>query len=101
MDMTKKRNGFYDFFTSIRLAIVLLSAIALGALLGTVIPQQAAAGALSTRLHPALLAVLQALQLFDVYRSAWFILLLPGARSAAASPRKGRSSLRTSPPTGA
>jgi cytochrome c biogenesis protein len=74
--MTKKRSEFYNFFTSIRLAIVLLSAIALGALLGTVIPQQAAAEAFSSRLHPALLAVLQALQLFDIYHSAWFILLL-------------------------
>lgn len=74
--MAKKKNGFLEFFASVRLAIVVLSAIALGALLGTVIPQQAAAEAFTSRLHPALLAVFQALQLFDVYHSAWFILLL-------------------------
>ena len=74
--MTKKENGFWEFFASVRLAIVLLSAIALGALLGTVIPQRAAAEAFTARLHPALLAVFQALQLFDVYHSAWFVLLL-------------------------
>jgi cytochrome c biogenesis protein len=74
--MTKKQSGFYDFFTSIRLAIVLLSAIALAALLGTVIPQQEAAADFSSRLQPAVLAVFQALQLFNVYQSAWFILLL-------------------------
>ena len=58
------------------MTIVLLAAIALGALLGTIIPQQEAAEAFSARLHPALLAVFQAFQLFDVYHSAWFILLL-------------------------
>jgi len=74
--MTKTRGGFSDFLTSIRLAIVLLAAIALGALLGTIIPQQEAAEAFSARLHPALLAVFQAFQLFNVYNAAWFILLL-------------------------
>lgn len=74
--MTKKQSGFRDFFTSIRLAIVLLAVIAVAALLGTIIPQQEAAEAFSARLHPAVLAVFQALQLFNVYQSAWFILLL-------------------------
>ncbi|MCE5262276.1 MAG: cytochrome c biogenesis protein ResB [Deltaproteobacteria bacterium] len=74
--MTKKQGGFRDFFTSIRLAVVLLGAIGVAALLGTIIPQQEAAAAFSARLHPALLAVFQALQLFNVYHSAWFILLL-------------------------
>jgi cytochrome c biogenesis protein len=74
--MTRKESGIKDFFISVRLTIILLSAIALGALLGTIIPQQEAAEAFSARLHPALLAVLQAFQLFNVYHSAWFILLL-------------------------
>jgi cytochrome c biogenesis protein len=74
--MTKARGGFGDFFSSVRLTIVLLAAIALGALLGTIIPQQEASAAFSSRLHPALLAVFQAFQLFNVYNSAWFILLL-------------------------
>jgi cytochrome c biogenesis protein len=74
--MTKTRGGFRDFFISAWLTIVLLAAIAFGALLGTIIPQQEAAEAFSTRLHPALLAVFQAFQLFNVYHSAWFILLL-------------------------
>jgi cytochrome c biogenesis protein len=74
--MTKTRGGFRDFFISVRMTIVLLAAIALGALLGTIIPQQEAAEVFSARLHPALLAVFQAFQLFNVYNSAWFILLL-------------------------
>jgi cytochrome c biogenesis protein len=74
--MEKKTVGIRDFFTSLRLTIFLLGAIALGALLGTLIPQQEAAEALSVRMHPALLALFQAFQLFNVYHSAWFILLL-------------------------
>jgi cytochrome c biogenesis protein len=73
--MTKTHGGFRDFFSSIRLTMVLLAAIALGALLGTIIPQQQAA-AFSARLQPAVLAIFQAFQLFNVYHSAWFILLL-------------------------
>ncbi len=74
--MDSKHNGFREFLTSMRLAVVLLGVIALGALLGTIIPQQAAAEAFAARLHPALLAVFKALQLFDVYHSTWFVLLL-------------------------
>jgi cytochrome c biogenesis protein len=74
--MEKKKVGIRDFFISVRLTIVLFAAIAIGALLGTIIPQQEAAEAFSGRLHPAVLAVFQAFQLFNVYNSAWFILLL-------------------------
>jgi cytochrome c biogenesis protein len=74
--MVRKERGIGDFLLTVRLTIVLLAAIALGALLGTIIPQQEAAEAFSTRLHPALLAVFQVFQLFNVYNSVWFILLL-------------------------
>ena len=74
--MARKEGGIVVFFSSIRLTIVLLAAIALGALLGTIIPQQEAAEAFSARLQPAVLAVFQAFQIFNVYHSAWFILLL-------------------------
>jgi cytochrome c biogenesis protein len=74
--MTAKKNGFRRFFTSVRLTIVLMSAIALGSVLGTIVPQREAAEAFADRLHPALLAVFQALQLFNVFHSTWFILLL-------------------------
>lgn len=74
--MKERQTGFLAFFSSVRLAIVLLAAIAAASVLGTVIPQQEAAGDLSARLSPSLLAVFRALQLFDVYHSAWFILLL-------------------------
>lgn len=74
--MKSPLNGFRNFLTSVRLAIALLSMIALGALLGTVIPQQVEAEAFSGRLHPALRTLFEALQLFDVYHSTWFVLLL-------------------------
>ena len=74
--MAKKTGGIWDFLTSIRLSIALLVAIALAALAGTLIPQQEAAHEFAARLHPSLLALFQGLQLFDVYGSAWFILLL-------------------------
>lgn len=74
--MTGLHKRFRDFLASVRLAIALLSMIAFGALLGTVIPQQAEAEAFSGRLHPALQTLFEALQLFDVYHSTWFVLLL-------------------------
>jgi cytochrome c biogenesis protein len=74
--MIKTHGGIRGFLASTRLAIVLLVAIALGALLGTIIPQQEAAEAFSAQLQPAVLAIFQALQLFNVYHSVWFILLL-------------------------
>ena len=74
--MTAPRNDFLRFWTSVRLAVVLLSLIALGSLLGTVIPQRDAAEAFAVRLSPAVLALFETFQLFDVYRSTWFILLL-------------------------
>lgn len=74
--MTNSHNRFRVFLASGRLAIALLSMIALGALLGTVIPQQIEAEAFSGRLHPVLRTLFEALQLFDVYHSIWFVLLL-------------------------
>lgn len=73
--MKDRQGGFISFFSSVRLAIVLLAAIAVAAVLGTVIPQQEAAE-LSGRFSPSLAALFRAFQLFDVYHSAWFILLL-------------------------
>ena len=74
--MASKYTGLREFLTSIRLAVALLSLIALGAVLGTVIPQQVEGETFAARLHPALLALFKALQLFDVYHSTWFVLLL-------------------------
>jgi cytochrome c biogenesis protein len=74
--MAEKKKSILDFFADLRLAIFLLAAIALGAVLGTVIPQGEAAEQLAAGMNPSLLGLFRALQLFDVYRSSWFVLLL-------------------------
>lgn len=73
--MTKNKSGIWSFFSSVQLAIVLLSLIAFFAVIGTLVPQREAAAELSGRLSPALIAFLTKLQIFDLYHSVWFFLL--------------------------
>jgi cytochrome c biogenesis protein len=73
---SKKPTIIWSFFSSIRLTIALLTVIALASLFGTVIPQQEAAGPFVSRLSPVAASVFQKLQLFDIYRSIWFMALL-------------------------
>jgi len=70
------KNPVWSFFSSVRLTLLLLILIALAAILGTVIPQQDAAGDAVQKLPPALAGVLKVLQLHDLYRSPWFLLLM-------------------------
>jgi cytochrome c biogenesis protein len=70
------KNKVWSFFSSVRLTLFLLILIALAAILGTVIPQQDAAREAVQKLPPALAGVLNALQLYDLYRSPWFLLLM-------------------------
>ncbi|HOC59376.1 MAG: cytochrome c biogenesis protein ResB [Syntrophaceae bacterium] len=70
-----KPSGIRSFFASVQLAIVLLSLIALFALIGTLVPQREAAGELAQHLSPALFSFLEKMQIFDLYSSIWFILL--------------------------
>ncbi len=94
--MTEARSGsdkvhlprrLWRFLGSIRLAVVLLSAVALGALLGTLFPQltpnTAADPAASARWLAAaqekygfLFGLYRTLGLFDVYHSPWFVALI-------------------------
>ena len=70
------KNPVWSFFSSVRLTLFLLLLIALAAIVGTVIPQQDAAGEAVQKLPPALAGVLKVLQLHDLYRSPWFLLLM-------------------------
>ena len=70
------KNPVWSFFSSVRLTLFLLILIALAAIVGTVIPQQDAAGEAIQKLPPALAGVLKALQFNDLYRSPWFLLLM-------------------------
>ncbi len=74
--MSKNKSGIWSFFASVQLAVVLLSLIAFFALIGTVVPQREAAAEFGEKLSPTLLTFLQKIQIFDVYHSVWFFLLL-------------------------
>lgn len=65
-----------SFFSSVKLTLALLIVIALAAVLGTVIPQQEAADTFTSRLSPGMVSVFQKLQLFDIYHSVWFMILM-------------------------
>ncbi len=69
------KNPVWSFFSSVRLTLFLLILIALAAIVGTVIPQQEAGEAVQ-KLPPALAGILKVLQLNDLYRSPWFLLLM-------------------------
>jgi cytochrome c biogenesis protein len=71
-----KKNPVWSFFTSVKLAIVLLVLISIASILGTLIPQQGAAGPLIGRLSPGVVDFMRSLQLFDVFHSAWFMILM-------------------------
>ncbi len=70
------KNPVWSFFSSVRLTIALLILIALAAVVGTVVPQQEAASESLQKLPPALAGIVKALQVTDLYRSPWFLLLM-------------------------
>ncbi|MDI6776958.1 MAG: cytochrome c biogenesis protein ResB [Syntrophales bacterium] len=75
MDKLKK-NSIWSFFSSIRLAIILLIVITIVSILGTVIPQGEAAREFAGHLAPGWAFVFHKLQLFNIYRSVWFTILM-------------------------
>jgi len=74
--LSRKKSGIWSFFSSVQLAIVLLSLIAFFALVGTIVPQREAAVELGARIWPGLFSFLQKIQIFDLYHSVWFFLLM-------------------------
>jgi cytochrome c biogenesis protein len=64
------------FFSSLKLTITLLIIIAAASVLGTVIPQQYGPVGSFRTLSPELIALFESLQLFDLYHSTWFIILM-------------------------
>ena len=74
--LSKKKSGIWFFFASVRLAIVLLLLVAFFAMIGTLFPQREAAAELAGRIPPGLFSFLQKMQIFDLYHSVWFILLM-------------------------
>jgi cytochrome c biogenesis protein len=65
----------WKFFSSVRLAIVLIILITLASILGTLIPQGRSAAEYTAR-YGGLAGPLAALQLTNLYRSGWYLALL-------------------------
>ncbi len=65
-----------SFLSSLKLTIALLIIIAVASILGTVIPQQYGGGEAFRHLSPGLVKAFRSLQLFDMYHSVWFIILM-------------------------
>jgi len=72
----RKPNLLWSFFTSVKLTLALLIVLAVTSIFGTVIPQQEGAMELAEQLSPGLVSLLSALQLFDMYHSLWFRLII-------------------------
>jgi cytochrome c biogenesis protein len=72
----KKSNALWNLFSSVKLTLGLLIALAVTSIVGTVLPQQEGAMELAEGLSPGLVSLLSSLQLFDLYHSLWFRLIL-------------------------
>jgi len=72
----KEKNPLWAFFSSIKLTLVLLIVLAATSIVGTIIPQNEGAMEFARDLSPGMLEVFTTLQLFDVYHSYWFIVLI-------------------------
>jgi cytochrome c biogenesis protein len=66
----------FRFFASLRLTLPLLFGLALGAVAGTIIPQNLPEADYARLYPPALAAILTRLHLFDLFHSWWFLALL-------------------------
>ena len=68
--------SLWSAFSSIKLTLFLLILLAVTSIFGTVIPQQEGAFELAQKLSPGLVRILSSLQLFDMYHSLWFRLII-------------------------
>jgi cytochrome c biogenesis protein len=71
-----KSNIVWNFFSSVKLAITLLIILAIASIVGTIIPQQEGAREFAAGLNPQLFRILNSLNLFDMYHSLWFRLIM-------------------------
>ena len=72
----KKSNILWSIFSSVKLALVLLIILAVTSIVGTLVPQQQEAMQFSQKLSPGTLRLFESFQLFDMYHSVWFRLLI-------------------------
>jgi cytochrome c biogenesis protein len=74
---TKKQNdAIWSALASVKLTLLLLIILAAASILGTIIPQQERAMEWAQQLSPSMVSFLNSLQLFDLYHSVWFRLII-------------------------
>lgn len=73
---TNNSNLIWNFFCSVNLTIFLLIFLAITSIVGTIIPQQDGAAEFIQRLNPGFFRLFSFLQLFDMYHSIWFRILI-------------------------
>ncbi len=66
----------WTFFSSVNLTIILLISLAITSIFGTIIPQQEGAADFAQKLNPGLFRLFSFLQLFDMYHSIWFRVII-------------------------
>jgi len=74
--LPKQKNPFWSFFASVYLTITLLVLTVVLSIVGTFIPQQDAAREFAQGIPPGLASFLQTMQVFDLFHSVWFFLLM-------------------------
>ena len=72
----KNSNLLWRFFSSVKLTLVLLIILAIASLLGTLIPQQEGAVEFARGLSPGMFQLFSSLNLFDMYHSSWFRIII-------------------------
>ena len=73
---TKTKNPFWALFSSVKLALFLLIALASTSIIGTIVPQSKPAGFYVQTYGPNLARFMQTLSIPDMYNSWWFMILL-------------------------
>lgn len=75
-NLGKRSDIIWDIFSSVKLTMALLIILAVISIAGTVIPQREGAMEFAQRLSPGLVRFFNSLQLFDMYHSLWFRVII-------------------------
>ena len=96
----RKTNFLWRFFSSVKLTLFLLIVLAAISIIGTVIPQQEEAVRYAQNISPSLARFFSFLQLFDMYHSVWFRIIMGfltlNLRQHLIQSRRGCSGVRRS-----
>ena len=74
--MKKKNNSFWDFFTSVKLALFCFFTLAIASIAGTIIPQKESPAFYIGKYGESTAEIFRLLNIPDMYNSWWFISIL-------------------------